>query len=128
MIETGTKVDIIILKTNIAVQKYMLFLPILLLTKSGSSCIILIVRPTARHKINMGEFPSGQRGQTVNLLLDSFGGSNPPSPTKYDVHRSTSYFHIWTYVMNLCFPLGQSLPATLEISWDRLAVAPDMLK
>lgn len=30
----------------------------------------------------MGEFPSGQRGQTVNLLLFSFGGSNPPSPTK----------------------------------------------
>ena len=30
----------------------------------------------------MGEFPSGQRGQTVNLLLFSFGGPNPPSPTK----------------------------------------------
>ena len=30
----------------------------------------------------MGEFPSGQRGQTVNLLCIHFGGSNPPSPTK----------------------------------------------
>ncbi len=30
---------------------------------------------------NMGEFPSGQRGQTVNLLFFNFGGSNPPSPT-----------------------------------------------
>ena len=30
-----------------------------------------------------GEFPSGQRGQTVNLLLFSFGGSNPPSPTTF---------------------------------------------
>ena len=29
----------------------------------------------------MGDFPSGQRGQTVNLLLFSFGGPNPPSPT-----------------------------------------------
>ena len=31
---------------------------------------------------NMGEFPSGQRGQTVNLLLFSFDGPNPSSPTK----------------------------------------------
>ena len=30
----------------------------------------------------MGEFPSGQRGQTVNLLCLHFGGSNPPSPTR----------------------------------------------
>ena len=30
----------------------------------------------------MEEFPSGQRGQTVNLLLFSFGGPNPPSSTK----------------------------------------------
>ena len=34
------------------------------------------------HKKNMGVFPSGQWGQTVNLLLFSFGGSNPPAPTK----------------------------------------------
>ena len=33
-------------------------------------------------KTNMGVFPSGQWGQTVNLLLFSFGGSNPPAPTK----------------------------------------------
>ena len=30
----------------------------------------------------MGVFSSGQWGQTVNLLLFSFGGSNPPAPTK----------------------------------------------
>jgi hypothetical protein len=30
----------------------------------------------------MGEFPSGQREQTVNLSLFSFSGSNPLSPTK----------------------------------------------
>ena len=35
-----------------------------------------------RHEKNMGVFPSGQWGQTVNLLLFSFGGSNPPAPTK----------------------------------------------
>ena len=30
----------------------------------------------------MGEFPSGQRGQTVNLLVIAFDGSNPSSPTE----------------------------------------------
>ena len=34
----------------------------------------------------MGEFPSGQRGQTVNLLLFSFDGPNPSSPTKQKRH------------------------------------------
>ena len=29
----------------------------------------------------MEEFPSGQRGQTVNLLSFDFGGPNPPSST-----------------------------------------------
>jgi hypothetical protein len=28
-----------------------------------------------------GSYPSGQRGQTVNLLASVFGGSNPPLPT-----------------------------------------------
>ena len=28
-----------------------------------------------------GRYPSGQRGQTVNLLAYVFGGSNPPLPT-----------------------------------------------
>ena len=28
-----------------------------------------------------GRYPSGQRGQTVNLLAYAFGGSNPPLPT-----------------------------------------------
>jgi hypothetical protein len=30
----------------------------------------------------MEEYPSGQRGQTVNLLIHVFGGSNPPSSTR----------------------------------------------
>ena len=30
----------------------------------------------------MGEYQSGQMGQTVNLLVFTFGGSNPSSPTK----------------------------------------------
>ena len=28
-----------------------------------------------------GEYQSGQMGQTVNLLVFTFGGSNPSSPT-----------------------------------------------
>ena len=31
--------------------------------------------------IQRGVFQSGQMGQTVNLLLFSFGGSNPSAPT-----------------------------------------------
>ena len=30
-----------------------------------------------------GRYPSGQRGQTVNLLAYAFGGSNPPLPTTH---------------------------------------------
>ena len=31
--------------------------------------------------LKMGVFQSGQMGQTVNLLVDTFGGSNPSAPT-----------------------------------------------
>ena len=30
----------------------------------------------------LGEYQSGQMGQTVNLLVYTFGGSNPSSPTQ----------------------------------------------
>ena len=40
----------------------------------------------------MGAFPSGQRGQTVNLLLDSFGGPNPPAPTKINLTLCVRFF------------------------------------
>ena len=30
----------------------------------------------------MGKYQSGQMGQTVNLLVYTFGGSNPSLPTK----------------------------------------------
>ena len=36
---------------------------------------------------NLGVFPSGQWGQTVNLLLFSFGGSNPPAPIKKNTQK-----------------------------------------
>ena len=43
---------------------------------------VLIARGESVHQLhNVEEFPSGQREQTVNLSLFSFGGSNPPSST-----------------------------------------------
>jgi hypothetical protein len=36
-----------------------------------------------------GRYPSGQRGQTVNLLAYAFGGSNPPLPTIVATAAST---------------------------------------
>ena len=49
---------------------------------------VLIARGESVHQLhNKEEFPSGQREQTVNLSLFSFGGSNPPSSTKKDTHR-----------------------------------------
>lgn len=43
---------------------------------------VLIARGESVHQLhNEEEFPSGQREQTVNLSLFSFGGSNPPSST-----------------------------------------------
>ena len=41
----------------------------------------------------MGEYQSGQMGQTVNLLVYTFGGSNPSSPTRSPTkYRSGFYF------------------------------------
>ena len=31
--------------------------------------------------MDMGRYPSGQRGQTVNLLAYAYAGSNPALPT-----------------------------------------------
>ena len=36
-----------------------------------------------------GRYPSGQRGQTVNLLAYAFGGSTPPLPTIVSMGFST---------------------------------------
>jgi hypothetical protein len=38
-----------------------------------------------------GRYPSGQRGQTVNLLAYAFGGSNPPLPTTIPDLRTTIF-------------------------------------
>ena len=34
-----------------------------------------------RQAVSAEGYPSGQRGQTVNLLAYAFGGSNPPPST-----------------------------------------------
>ena len=47
-------------------------------------CHILFVilhNETRVDSVFEGEYQSGQMGQTVNLLVNTFGGSNPSSPT-----------------------------------------------
>jgi hypothetical protein len=39
-----------------------------------------------RGQIRAGRFQSGQMGQTVNLVVLTFGGSNPPLPTTTTAH------------------------------------------
>ena len=51
------------------------------ITRRGRSLAIARVNPTSAF-LRMGEFQSGQMGQTVNLLSLDFGGSNPSSPTR----------------------------------------------
>ena len=47
---------------------------------------------------SMGVFPSGQWGQTVNLLLFSYGGSNPPAPTtKYSAKSQDLALYFYAY-------------------------------
>ena len=61
-------------------------------------------------------FPSGQWGQTVNLLLFSFGGSNPPAPTK---KTSVEITLVFCLIRHLKFhPQG----------WIRTAAAPSQKK
>ena len=47
---------------------------------TGSSPVGPIFYSKDTSFVYSGGFPSGQRGQTVNLLALSFGGSNPPPP------------------------------------------------
>ena len=46
--------------------------------KQGSDTII-----AAHFERRMGRYPSGQRGQTVNLLAYAYAGSNPALPTTF---------------------------------------------
>src|SRR5881397_2271004 len=62
------------------------------LVSSGSGVQILPPAPAFSRSCQVrpadsGRYPSGQRGQTVNLLAYAFGGSNPPLPTiSVDAH------------------------------------------
>src|SRR3990172_11749782 len=59
------------------------------LVSSGSGVQILPPAPVfargGRPGERAGRYPSGQRGQIVNLLAHAFGGSNPPLPTIFTV-------------------------------------------
>ena len=41
--------------------------------------------------VNMGSYPSGQRGLTVNQLAKAFGGSNPSLPTSALIAQSVEH-------------------------------------
>ena len=62
-------------------------------------------------RVCLGEFPSGQRGQTVNLLLLRFDGSNPSSPTTFNPHLIKMrifccifflFLHTLQYIVQIC--------------------------
>jgi hypothetical protein len=42
--------------------------------------------------VGSGRYPSGQRGQTVNLLANAFGGSNPPLPTTVSIDAGLGFW------------------------------------
>ena len=44
-------------------------------------CNLGVVGSNPTRGSEKGEYQSGQMGQTVNLLVYTFGGSNPSSPT-----------------------------------------------
>ena len=44
-----------------------------------------------KKKREKGEYQSGQMGQTVNLLVYTFGGSNPSSPTRSPTHTDRAF-------------------------------------
>ena len=54
----------------------------------GSNPSTSSIKPKLKRQLNMGVFPSGQRGQTVNLLLFSYDGSNPSAPTTKPLRTS----------------------------------------
>ncbi len=50
--------------------------------KQGTDSII-----AAHFERRMGRYPSGQRGQTVNLLAYAYAGSNPALPTTLSINN-----------------------------------------
>ena len=63
--------------------------PTFVISRSG-----VRIRPPAPTQLNMGEFQSGQMGQTVNLLaMPSVVRIHLPPPNKRDIHADVSF--IW---------------------------------
>ena len=71
----------------------------------------------------MGEYQSGQMGQTVNLLVYTFGGSNPSSPTKSPTnYRSGFYFEKQSFSKKIA-EVAQSVehqPSKLRVAGSNL--------
>ncbi len=47
-----------------------------------------ITKTCCNFAVRTGEYQSGQMGQTVNLLVFTFGGSNPSSPTLFPYNHT----------------------------------------
>ena len=73
----------------------------------------------------MGEYQSGQMGQTVNLLVFTFGGSNPSSPThrQRTVMVQLSIFFCTDFndlSGDFCQVLSVTMPASLPLQLAKL--------
>ena len=65
----------------------------------------------------MEEFPSGQRGQTVNLLLFSFDGPNPSSSTKVSLNANCVQTFSFFTACCPCLSLHLKCLPTLDYAW-----------
>ncbi len=73
----------------------------------------------------MGEYQSGQMGQTVNLLVYTFGGSNPSSPT-LRLRAKASLPLALIYIMITIQQLNSALAEALASHPEYFAVAAEV--
>lgn len=69
------------------------------------------------NNLYVGVFPSGQWGQTVNLLHFCFGGSNPPAPTKemFDLRIGHLFLFCFSKIFSPATLLGKGVHDRIEI-------------
>ena len=70
---------------------------------------------------DMGVFPSGQRGQTVNLLAYAYGGSNPPAPTnRAKIRMKMRIFVVYELVLSIIFRSHKALKSVRNMVRKRI--------
>lgn len=92
--------------------------------KSGARRRVVRPEVTSRSKgfsrvvqrfLNLGRFQSGQMGQTVNLLVYTFGGSNPSLPT-WPHERSCGIRHLAVPGVGIGFASSHRVTTTKRLS------------